>query len=542
MSRLNPCTGVFLKQHLPEFHVALSQLQASSVTSRIWERDYTVWGRGPTGIVDRLGWLDIVDRMRDQITELQKFAKQIVEERFTQIVVIGMGGSSLVSEVLWNTIGKADDYPEIIVLDSTLSTTVDSVIETIDVDNALFVVASKSGDTIETSTLFSCFLELVHQRSRSRSVGEHFVAITDRGSTLDNLAIDVGFRRVFRNPADIGGRYSALSYFGLIPASLIGVNIGTLLDRAGDMKDCCVAQIPVEDNPGAWLGAFLASMSLNGRDKLTLLISPSVECLGLWIEQLVAESTGKNGKGIIPVVGEPLVDAKYYGNDRVFVYLRLKNDDNVKLDQAFQLLQRFGHPVLKLELGDPYDIGAEFFRWMFATAVAGMLLGIHPFNQPDIGEAKSRTADILDEYKISGKILVSGSGLSLDSLLSNVDKGDYLGIMAYVPQTPQVNSLLNNLREQVTKRYGIATTLGYGPRFLHSTGQLHKGGSANGVFLQIIDQSVKDVSVPGEAYTLNMLTEAQALGDFKALAEKGRRVGTVRIHEDLLAGISKITL
>ena len=371
---------------------ALADLRSRNLVSRIWRGDHTVWKPDPTEIADRLGWLTITDRMRDRVSGLEAFAAEVKDEGYRHVVLLGMGGSSLGTEVIGQTFGSAAGYPKLIVLDSTIPDSVQAVSDEIDPVRTLFLVSSKSGTTIEPLAFYNHFRSLVDAKAAERVAGQRFAAITDPGTSLERVAELDRFRRVFLNASDIGGRYSVLSYFGMVPAALAGVDIAKLLERADGMRDSCAPYVDVNDNPGARLGAVMASHAAQGRDKLSLVLSPSITGFGLWVEQLIAESTGKEGRGIIPVVGEPLAGPSCYGDDRLFVYLRLDGDNNGDLDAAMADLESAGQPVVRLELGDKYDLGAEFFRWQFATAVAGSVLGIHPFDQPDVQQAKDETA------------------------------------------------------------------------------------------------------------------------------------------------------
>ena len=377
----------------------LSDLRSRNVVGRIWYGDHTVWKPDPTEISDRLGWLTITDRLRDRVDGLKAFAEEIKAEGYRHVVLLGMGGSSLGPEVIGQTFGSAPGCPKLIVLDSTIPDSVQAVTDEIDPVKTLFLVSSKSGTTIEPLAFYDHFRSLVDAKCAERVAGQRFAAITDPGTPLERLAELDRFRCVYLNAADIGGRYSVLSYFGMVPAALIGVDVATLLERADDLRTFCAPHGPLRYNPGAYLGAVMAAHALGGRDKLTLVISPSISSLGLWIEQLIAESVGKEGRGIIPVNGEPLADPSWYGDDRLFVYLRLEGDDNDDLDAAIASLESAGRPVVSLELKDRYDLGAEFFRWQFATAVAGSVLGIHPFDQPDVQQAKDETAKGLQEHR-----------------------------------------------------------------------------------------------------------------------------------------------
>jgi len=465
--------GTSIGTYLGDVEATLADLSQRDVIKRIWQKDYTVWKPEPTEITNRLGWLTVADLMSEQIPVLQSFAQEVRDAGFHHVVLLGMGGSSLGPEVLRQTFGNTAGYPELIVLDSTVPAWIQSVTETINPAHTLFLVSSKSGSTTEPLSLFQYFKDLVETAVGKENAGQNFVAITDQGTPLAKLAEDEGFRRIFLNPPDIGGRYSVLSYFGLVPAALTGIDIVTLLDHSDRMRETCVSYVPVHDNPGAWLGACMGTLTLKGRDKLTLITSPTISSFGLWIEQLIAESTGKEGKGIIPVVGEPAVKPDHYGDDRFFIAIRLDGDDNSAIDTTIESIRSSAQPVLVLELQDKYGLGAEFYRWEFATAIAGAILGINPFNQSNVQQAKDATEHVLQEYIASGRLSKVETVVSLDDLLIGADKGKYLAIMAYVHQTPEVEKALTELRRKVVERYGIATTFGYGPRFLHSTGQLH---------------------------------------------------------------------
>src|SRR5574340_1243029 len=494
-------------------------LANSHTIERIWTRDHTLWKPDPTEIDNRLGWLTVLDHMQDGLADLQTFAQAAREARTTDVVLLGMGGSSLGPEVLRCTFGSTKGFPRLWVLDSTVPGWVRRVTEAIQPARTLFLVASKSGGTIEVMSLFAHFWDLVHRTKGNRG-GAQFVAITDPATGLEQLARERGFWRTFTNPPDIGGRYSVISYFGLVPAALMGSDVGKLLARAHAMREACRHTTPVKDNPGAALGGVMGTMARAGRDKITLITSPALNSFGLWVEQLLAESTGKEGTGLVPVAGEPLAAPQAYGADRVFVYLRLKGDRNTSLDRAVATLQRTGHPVLRLDLKDRYDLGGEFFRWEFATAVAGHILGIHPFDQPNVQESKDNTGRVLKEVETKGALPalpVSPPKQALTQLLAQAAPNRYLSILAYITPSPQVEAALRALRKAVMLRHHIATTAGYGPRYLHSTGQLHKGGPNSGLFLEFVDTMKPDVPVPGKFYTFGTLAQAQAIGDLQSL-------------------------
>ena len=530
-----------LGEHLPAAEAALADLQHRGVIERIWRKDHTVWNQDPTEIADRLGWLTATEMMCEQVSTLEAFAEEVRDAGFRHVVLLGMGGSSLGPEVLRQVLGSADGYPKLLVLDSTVPGWVQGVTEAIDPAHTLFLVSSKSGGSIEPNSFYKHFRSLVEQKMGKEQAGQSFVAITDPGTSLQRLAQEHGFRRAFLNPADIGGRYSVLSYFGLVPAALTGINVAELLGRADCMREGCASCVPVHDNPGAWLGAVMGTLALRGREKLTLVTSPSMESFGLWVEQLIAESTGKEGRGIIPVAGEPLLAPESYGEDRLFVCLRLEGDDNTAIDAAVERFQSGGQPVVRLHLRDRYDLGAELFRWEFAVAVAGAILGIHPFDQLNVQGAKDQTDRVLREYLSSGRLPEIGSTDSLGDLLSRARPGDYLAIMAYLRQTAEVDQAIADLRRRVMERCRITTTMGYGPRLLHSTGQLHKGGPATGLFLQVTSAHVQDLPIPGEPYTFGVLADAQALGDSQVLKTLGRRVARIHLESGDSTAIRRLT-
>ena len=526
-----------LGQYLEDVEAGLADLQREEVLGRMWRGDHTVWKPDPTEIADRLGWLTVTDMMCEQAPVLQEMAREVRDAGFRHVVLLGMGGSSLGPEVLRQTFGSAAGYPELMVLDSTVPGWVQGVADAVDHARTLFIVSSKSGSTTEPNMFYLHFRNLVEKAVGETQAGQHFIAITDAGSTLETLAREGGFRRVFLNPADIGGRYSVLSYFGLVPAALAGMDFLKLLDPADCMREGCVSYVPAHENPGAWLGVTMGVLAQKGRDKLTLVTSPSIGSFGLWVEQLIAESTGKEGKGIVPVAGEPPAAPDRYGSDRLFVYLRLEGDENGVTDATMEEIQSSGQPVVRLDLQDKYDLGGEFFRWEMATAVAGAVLGINPFDQPNVQAAKDMTDGVLGQFTSRGELPEMAASSSLRKLLAGAKAGDYLSIMAYVRQTPEADTALNHLRAKVMERHGIATTLGYGPRFLHSTGQLHKGGPGSGLFLQLTEDYAQDVSIPGQAFTFGILADAQAIGDLQALKSSQRRAVRVHLGSDVPTGI-----
>ena len=501
----------FLGPLAPAVRRRLKEFDAEDVVSRIWSHDHTVWKPDPTEITNRLGWLTLATDMRPRIPGLQAFAKRVAADGFTHAVLLGMGGSSLAPEMFARTYGTGPGAVGLTVLDTTHPATIARVEASLPLDHTLFIVASKSGTTIETLSHFAHFWAATPD-------GNRFVAITDPGTPLETLARDHGFRAVFANPPDIGGRYSALSLFGLVPAALIGAPLPELLGGAAEMRRRC--QRPAWENPGASVGAAIGDLAMSGRDKLTLLFPRPVASLGDWIEQLIAESTGKEGGGILPIVGDPLGAPDVYGKDRVFV----------KMDQAdLRSLEHAGHAVMTVSDGvaGATGLGGEFFRWEMATAVAGHVLGINPFDQPNVQEAKDATKEIL----ASGSVEDPGFD-ELGPLLEQVGEGDYVAILAYLDRTSETEDAIERARLAIRDRYRVATTTGFGPRFLHSTGQLHKGGPNSGVFIQVVDRDRPvDLEIPGQPYSFGTLIDAQALGDLRSLRGRGRRVARVTLEQ-----------
>ena len=521
----------------------LDDLRRGRIVERIWQRDHTVWKSEPSEIGNRLGWLDAARVARARAGELASFADEIRAAGLKHVVLLGMGGSSLCPEVFRATFGSRRGYPTLAVLDSTVPGWVRRVTQSIEPERTLFIVSSKSGGAIEVMSFFKLFWALAEKRTRGQA-GEHFVAITDPGTRLELLAAQHGFRRAFINPPDIGGRYSALSTFGLAPAALAGIDLPALLDRATAMTEAC--RTDAFANPAAWLGAAMGSLARSGRDKLCLIASPSIAAFGLWAEQLIAESTGKDGKGITPVALEPFAPPDAYAGDRLFVALRVTGDDNRALDSHLAALKGAGHPLIALDLRDRYDLGAEFFRWEMATVIAGHVLGIHPFDQPNVQESKDMTQRMLDRYKSNGALPhpsqppLTPQAARLPEFLESARAGDYVALMAYLDESPDVAAALAELRRAILNRYHLANTLGYGPRFLHSTGQLHKGGANNGLFIQLTSHSGRDVPIPGELFSFRVLAEAQAAGDLDALHAHQRRAIRIELGSRPAAGILRL--
>jgi glucose-6-phosphate isomerase len=490
----------------------LQQMDRDRIVERIWRKDHTVWKDDPTEITDRLGWLTVSDLMHERIGELEGFAEQAATDGFETAILLGMGGSSLAPEVFARTFGFADGALELIVLDTTHPATIDRLARELELDRTLFIVASKSGGTTETLSHFAFFWDRTPN-------GAQFVAITDAGTPLERLAREHRFRSVFLNPADIGGRYSALSYFGLVPAALIGAPLHEVLDSAEQMRTASERMLPAAQIPGATLGAMMGESAGAGRDKLTLFLPQEIASFGSWVEQLIAESTGKENIGLVPVVGEPIGPPDVYGRDRIFVAI----GEHEGLDE----LEQIGHPVARLRYDGREQIGGEFFRWEMATAIAGHVLGINPFDQPNVQEAKDTTRAILG----SGSLEDPGFD-DLGVLLKQVNEGDYVAILAYLDRTSETEDAIERVRLLIRDRYRVATTTGFGPRFLHSTGQLHKGGPNSGVFIQVADagRSV-DLPIPGQPFTFGTLIDAQALGDLRSLRGRGRRVARVTFDQ-----------
>src|SRR2546425_1076615 len=515
----------------------------AEILRRLQARDASLWSddqEEQAKIRDRLGWLTLHDAMAVRRAELEAFGQEVRARGYQRAVLLGMGGSSLAPEVLQSTFGAAPGRPELTVLDTTDPASILALERTLDLPRTLFIVSSKSGTTLETISLFRYFAAKV--RARTGGSLDNFIAITDPGTPLEELASEQRFWRCFLNPPDVGGRYSALSYVGLVPAALLGIDLPRLLDRARRMRLACGPAVPARENPGLRLGAVLGALARAGRDKLTLVASERVAGFGAWVEQLVAESTGKEGTGIVPVDGEPLARPAAYGKDRLSVYLRL----GPRHDRAVRALVRAGHPVVTLGLADAYDLGGEFLRWEIATAAAAWVLGIDPFDQPDVQAAKDNTVRLLGEYAATGRlpnvpgaVRVEADDFStrLFGQLRSVRPPDYVALTAWFARTARHEKLLGELRAAIRDRFRVAVTVGFGPRFLHSTGQLHKGGPPTAVVVQLLADDPADEPVPGAGYTFGVLEAAQAVGDYEALAARGRRVLAVYLGRNVEAGL-----
>ncbi|GAB4576256.1 MAG: hypothetical protein Kow0077_31820 [Anaerolineae bacterium] len=532
-------------------HVApvLERMRAERVVARIWAHDHTVWKPEPTEITNRLGWLNLHETMRQHLPEIDRLVQSVVGEGFEQVLLLGMGGSSLAPEVFSRMFTDPEKRRlDLMVLDSTHPDAVRATEAALDLSKTLFIVSTKSGGTVETLSFFKYFYNRMQAIVGPARAGQHFVAITDPGSKLADLAEAHGFRATFLNDPNVGGRFSALSLVGLVPAALVGVDLDRLLATVAPLAEACHADDPA-DNPGALLGAVLGWFAEAGRNKLTLAISPELASLGDWIEQLVAESTGKEGKGILPVVGETPGDPDVYGNDRVFVALLL--DDDSRFNVALARLESGGHPVIRIDVSNRYDIARQFWLWEFATAVAGYVLRINPFDQPNVESAKVRAREAVKAFQQTGRLpdveALAPDVARLTEFLKAAQPGDYIALQAYVPANEATSAALQALRLQLRDSYALATTVGYGPRFLHSTGQLHKGDDGSGLFVQLVNEPVADVPIPDEAgqpgstLTFGTLIRAQANGDRAALLDAGRRVIRFDLGSDVVRGLQALT-
>lgn len=553
-----------LGQYESAMQEAIKRAESEAWPRKIWRKDAALWKSEEAPIIkNALGWVTVPDQLYDAADELATFSARIRNEGFKHVLLLGMGGSSLCPEVFRRTFGKTPGYPELHVLDSTDPATVAAFAATIDLDKTLFIVASKSGSTVEPLMFYKYFFHRVREVKGKRA-GENFVAITDPGTKMEQMAKEDGFRRIFLNPADIGGRYSALSFFGMVPAALQGFDFKTLLDRAERAMHACAPAVPAADNPAVRLGAIIGTLVNAGRNKLTLSLDAEIASLGLWIEQLVAESTGKDGKGVLPIAGEPLGPPQVYGNDRVFVHIAVGLPDP-EVENRLRQLEAAGHPVVRRVLNDALDLGEEFYIWEMATAIAGVITGINPFDQPNVQESKDNTVRLLQEFRQQGKLpeqslAVESQGLkvlatpetisqiggspALDQFvaahLRRAQAGDYVALLAYIQETSEHEELLQAIRLHLRNALRVATTTGYGPRFLHSTGQLHKGGDDHGVFIQLTADDAQDVPLPDEPFGFSVLKQAQALGDFQSLASRNRRAIRIHLGADIAAGLQRV--
>jgi transaldolase/glucose-6-phosphate isomerase len=514
------------------------EAKAENVAQRVWRKDDTLWGEaGAPEIADRLGWLTISEAMLEEAADLESWADEVKRDGLTDCALLGMGGSSLGPEVIRRSFGPLEHGLRLHVLDSTDAGAVAELERTVDLAKTLFLVSSKSGGTIETLSHFRHFFE------KTGGNGSQFVAITDPGSPLEKLAGERGFRRVFANDPDIGGRYSVMSYFGIVPAVLMGVNIRGLINRCQVAEQNCTNYDSSSANSGLWLGIAMGALALQRRDKLTFIVSKPIESFGLWVEQLIAESTGKEGKGILPVADEPVGTPDVYGDDRVFAYLRDTDNPDEETDAKVEALARAGHPVITVATHGALDLGRIFFFAEFATAVAGWALGINPFDQPNVQEAKDNTAKVLEQFEADGALpeVEEGTDEALKELLSDAEAPNYVAIMGYVQPSEAFDDAVAELRTAIRDSTRCTTTFGYGPRFLHSTGQLHKGGPPTGRFLQIVHDGDEDFEVPEAGYTFGTLKNAQATGDLQTLRAHGLPAERVRLEGDPVSGLKQLT-
>ncbi|HET9805175.1 MAG TPA: bifunctional transaldolase/phosoglucose isomerase, partial [Candidatus Acidoferrum sp.] len=545
-------------------NAALADWKSNNKVARMWAKDATVW----TGADESnwLGWLSIVDEQLANVHALKDLAAEVKKRKFKHAVLLGMGGSSLCPEVLRITFGKIKGFPEMHVLDSTDPAQIKAIEKKLDLRKTLCIVSSKSGSTLEPNIFKQYFFDRVKSKVGADKVGSHFIAVTDPGSKMQQVAESDHFWRIFAGVPSIGGRYSALSNFGMVPAAAMGLDVPKFLKTTHEMVSACGATTAADKNPGVILGAIMGAAANQGRDKLTIITSPGIYDLGAWLEQLLAESTGKIGKGIIPVDREKLAKPDKYGSDRVFAYLRLASKPNKAQDAAVAALEKAGHPVVRISLPSVHAIGQEFFRWEIATAVAGSVIGINAFNQPDVEASKVETRKLTTEYEATGHLpaespffeaagvklfadeknsaALSGGGKLVDALkkhLARAGSGDYFAVLGYIPMNAENEKTLQEFRHVVRDKTKLATCLGFGPRFLHSTGQAYKGGPNSGVFLQITCDDASDLNVPGQKYTFGVVKAAQARGDFNVLAERGRRALRVHLGKNLKSGLKMLS-
>jgi transaldolase/glucose-6-phosphate isomerase len=542
---------------------SMNDWKTNNKVARLWEKDASLWSN--TDESKWLGWLTITDEQLTDLAKFKAFALEVKKAKLKHILLLGMGGSSLCPEVLRMTYGRVAGFPELHVLDSTDPVQIKALQNKLDLKKTLCIVSSKSGSTLEPNIFKQYFYEQVKKAVGEKLVGGRFIAVTDPGSKMEQVAQAGNFWKVFHGVPSIGGRYSALSDFGMIPAAAMGLDLGKFLKTTQEMVRACGAGSKAEANPGVILGNILGVAARNDRDKITIITSPGIGDLGAWLEQLIAESTGKIGKGIIPVDREKLAKPALYGNDRVFAYLRLAKKPNKSQDAAVAAIEKAGHPVVRITLPNVYALGQEFFRWEIATAVAGSVIGIDAFNQPDVEASKIETKKLTSEYELKGSLppetpflvtkdaklfaddknaaaLASGKSLAeiLKLHLSRIGTGDYFAVLGYIPMNAENETALQALRTSVRDAKKVATCLGFGPRFLHSTGQAYKGGPNSGVFLQITCDDPTDIAVPGQTYSFGVVKAAQARGDFAVLADRNRRALRVHFGQNLKSGLKAL--
>ena len=539
---------------------SLDDWKKNNKVARLWQKDASLWTN--TDESKWLGWLTITEQQLANLATLQQFATEVKKAKFKHVLLLGMGGSSLCPEVLRMTFGKIAGFPELHVLDSTDPVQIKATERKLDLKKTLCIVSSKSGSTLEPNIFKQYFFERVKKAVGEKVVGSRFIAVTDPGSKMQQVAENDKFWKIFAGDPSIGGRYSALSNFGMVPAAAMGMDLAKFLKITQEMVRACGPSSVANTNPGVVLGTILGVAANHGRDKITIVASPGIFDLGAWLEQLIAESTGKIGKGIIPVDREKLAKPAAYGNDRVFAYLRLANKPNSAQDVAVAAIEKAGHPVIRITLPNIYTLGQEFFRWEIATAVAGSIIGINAFNQPDVEASKIETKKLTSQYESTGSLpaespffvskdaklfadekntvdLAGGKTLAdvLKTHLSRIRTGDYFAVLGYIPMNAENEKALQAIRHSVRDAKKGATCLGFGPRFLHSTGQAYKGGPNSGVFLQITCDDATDLAVPGQKYTFGIVKAAQARGDFAVLAERGRRALRVHLGKNLKSGL-----
>jgi glucose-6-phosphate isomerase len=545
---------------------ATAEWQSAGKMQRLWQHDASLWTN--TDEAKWLGWLDVTQQQITDVAKLKRLAEDVKREGFSDVLLLGMGGSSLCPEVLEKTFGRVAGFPQIHVLDSTDPAQVKAFENQVDLAKTLFIVSSKSGTTLEPNIFKQYFFERAKQVVGADKAGSRFMAVTDPGSKMQQVAEADHFRHIFFGLPSIGGRYSALSNFGMAPAAAIGLDVEKFLNNTEKMVKACGGSVPVEQNPGAVLGIILGTAAVNGRDKITIITSAGVSDLGAWLEQLIAESTGKQGHGIIPVDREAISGPEVYGDDRVFAYLKLESEADPLQEAKVAALEKAGQPVVRIILGDVYNLGQEFFRWEVATAVAGSIIGINAFNQPDVEASKNVTRDLTSEYEKTGSLpaekpVLEDGGVKLFTDSKNADElakaakdktlagylrahlgrikgGDYFALLGYIQMNDEHEEQLQKMRHGLRDKKHVATCLGFGPRFLHSTGQAYKGGPNSGVFLQVTCDDAADLPVPGQKYTFGVVKAAQARGDFQVLAERGRRALRVHLGSDLKVGLAKL--
>jgi len=552
-----------LNQYEASINQVISRIYEKGIIKRLWQKDHTIWKDNPTEISNRLGWLDCVDVTSRSFKEINSFVDEVRVEGFTHALLMGMGGSSLTPEVLRLTFGVKDGYLDLSVLDSTHSEAVKEFSNKLDAEKTLFIVSTKSGGTVETISFMKYFYTEAVMKLGREKAGNNFVAITDPGSGLEAMAKDLNFRKIFLNDPDIGGRFSVLSLFGAVPAALIGINLNEFFAKAEKMVNECKLQ-DVSKNNGAMLGVIIGTLANEGVDKLTILSSSQLRYFGAWLEQLIAESTGKDGKGILPVDLEPISSIENFSRDRVFVHFKLESDTSD--DETIITIKNAGFPILEITLNDVYDLAGEFFRWEFATAIAGYVMGVQPFDQPNVESAKVAAKEMMKEYQQKGELPKLVPSLEMDNIklygdlqsnniseaintfLARAEKGkSYISIHAYLKPDDKTWHALQYFRLKIINEYHATVTLGYGPRFLHSTGQLHKGDGGNGMFIQLVAAGAEDLPIPVNAgdekseISFGTLINAQSLGDRQALISNGRKVITIELGENVEVKIKLLT-